>query len=76
MKFKVIKPLIYSGTMYNSGDSVEILENEVIERAKNLGLVEVAPENVEETEEQTENAEENLENSEEKTDNKSKNKKK
>ena len=69
MKFKVRKPLIYAGVIYDAGEEVEILENEVIERVKALGLVET-----EETEEAEET--ENTENTtEEKTDKKAKNKK-
>lgn len=63
MKFKVRKPLIYAGVIYDAGEEVEILENGVIERVKALGLVE------------TEEAEETENTTEEKTDKKAKNKK-
>lgn len=66
MKFKVRKPLIYAGVIYDAGEEVEILENEVIERVKALGLVET---------EETEEAEETENTTEEKTDKKAKNKK-
>lgn len=66
MKFKVRKPLIYAGVIYDAGEEVEILENEVIERVKALGLVET---------EEAEEAEETENTTEEKTDKKAKNKK-
>lgn len=40
MKFKAIQNLTYSGILYNVGDIVEIYEDTVIERCKNLNLVE------------------------------------
>lgn len=64
MKFKVIKPLIYSGRLYNTGEEVDILESEVIKRVKTLGLIETEK-NIEEIENATD----------EKTDKKTKNKK-
>lgn len=59
MKLKVIQSLIYCGIVYNPGEIVEILENDVIERVKTLELVESEgiteeTENLEEVEETTE----------------------
>lgn len=41
MKLKVRQSLIYSGTVYNPGEIVDIVEAEVIDRVKKLELVEV-----------------------------------
>lgn len=41
MKLKVRQSLIYSGTVYNPGEIVDIVEDEVIDRVKKLELVEV-----------------------------------
>lgn len=59
MKLKVKQSLIYCGIVYNSGEVVDILESDIIERVKSLGLVEAEEvteeaENLEEVEETTE----------------------
>ena len=75
MKLKVIQSLIYGGIVYNSGEVVDILESDIIERVKTLELVESEEvteetenlEEVEETTEETENLEEVEETTEENT---------
>ena len=67
MKLKVKQSLIYCGIVYNSGEVVDILESDIIERVKSLELVEAEEvteeaENLEETAEEAEEAaEENTE---------------
>jgi hypothetical protein len=59
MKLKVIQSLIYGGIVYNSGEVVDILESDIIERVKTLELVE--SEEVEETTEENTEVEETTE---------------
>lgn len=61
MKLKVIQSLIYGGIVYNSGEVVDILESDIIERVKTLELVE--SEEVEETTEENTEVEEANKNS-------------
>ena len=65
MKLKIKQALIYCGIVYNPGEIVEILESNIIERVKSLGLVEaeevVENEEIIETENLEEATEENTE---------------
>lgn len=40
MKFKAIKHLVYGGSTYAPGDTVDIIEKEVMEKCKKMKLIE------------------------------------
>lgn len=65
MKYRVLSPLVYAGTAYNTGQEVDIIENTVAKDCIERGIIERITEN------KSNKVEKKIETSEE-TDNKNK----